>query len=227
MNSVEKFQLELEDLYRVVGRQTGYWANYYLRSVRQNGAVNHAKKALSKVDNAQGGFQKLIEVGRPDLSMEFFVLEPEYRSLFSKAELQEAEHRLSTVPYYAWRKDISPQDNFLGEIEDESLFIEGAKKHVTVNVYERNPQARTECLKKHGYRCKVCNFSFFEAYGEIGKEFIHVHHIKPLAGIAKKYELNPTKDLIPVCPNCHAMLHTKSPPLSVDELKVKLKNLKS
>ncbi|WP_201595600.1 HNH endonuclease [Psychrobacter vallis] len=226
MNNIEKLQSELEELYSVVGKATGYWANYYLRSVRQNGAVNHAKKALSKVGAEQGGFQKLIEAGRPELSMESSVLKPEYRNLFSQAELQEAERRLSTVPHYAWRKDISPQDNFLGEIDDESIFTEGAKKYVTVNVYERNPQARAECLKKHGYRCKVCNFSFFEAYGEIGKEFIHVHHIKPLAGIAKTYELNPTKDLVPVCPNCHAMLHTKSPPLSVDELRMKLKNLK-
>lgn len=226
MNNVENFQLELEELYSVVGKATGYWANYYLRSVRQNGAVNHAKKALSKIDTAQGGFQKLIEVGRPDLSMEYFVLKPEYRNLFSQAEIQEAERRLSTVPHYAWRKDISPQDNFLGEIDNESLFTEGAKKNVTVSMYERNPQARAKCLKKHGYRCKVCNFSFFETYGEIGKEFIHVHHIKPLAGIAKAYELNPIKDLIPVCPNCHAMLHTKSPPLSVEELQMKLSSLK-
>lgn len=225
MNSVEEFQSELEELYAVVGKATGYWANYYLRSVRQNGAVNHARKALSKTNAAQGGFQKLIEVGRPELSMEFSVLKQEYQCLFTQAELQEAERRISTVPDYAWRKDISPHNNFSGEIDDESIFTEGAKKKVTVNVYERNAKARSECLKKHGCRCKVCNFSFFKAYGEIGKEFIHVHHLKPLAGISKEYELNPIKDLVPVCPNCHAMLHTKYPPLSVAELQAKLSEI--
>ena len=61
--------------------------------------------------------------------------------------------------------------------------------------------------------------SFEETYGEIGKGFIHVHHKKPLATTRKDYVIDPVKDLVPVCPNCHAMLHTSDPPLSVDELK--------
>lgn len=220
MNQEELFQHELESLYQVVGRATGYWANYYLRSVRKNGAVAHAKKALSKIDTIQGGFQTLIEVGRPELSMEYSVLKLEFRSLFTKSDLDEAQRRLSTVPDYAWRKNVEPDSNFAGEIDNNSIFTEGAKKQVTVNFYERCLKARKACLDKHGYRCKVCNFSFLEIYGEIGKNFIHVHHIKPLAGISEEYKIKPAKDLVPVCPNCHAMLHTKSPPLSVDELKL-------
>ena len=82
MDKESKFQKELEYLYQEVGKTTGYWANYYLRSIRRNGAVTHAKKALSKVDTTQGGFQKLIEVGRPDLSMEHSVLKTEFQELF-------------------------------------------------------------------------------------------------------------------------------------------------
>jgi hypothetical protein len=51
-----------------------------------------------------------------------------------------------------------------------------------------------------------------------GAGFIHVHHRKPLALIGRSYAVNPVKDLVPVCPNCHAMLHTQNPPLSVEEL---------
>ncbi len=61
--------------------------------------------------------------------------------------------------------------------------------------------------------------SFQERYGEIGRGFIHVHHRKPLALRRAEYKLRPTIDLVPVCPNCHAMLHTKTPPLGVDELR--------
>ena len=60
--------------------------------------------------------------------------------------------------------------------------------------------------------------SFSEVYGEIGEGFIHVHHKKPLAAMRTDYTIDPRKDLTPVCPNCHAMLHTKNPPLGVDEL---------
>jgi len=222
MSIETKFNKEMEDLYHVVGKATGYWANYYLRSVRDNGGLAHAKKALSKKNTAQDGFVKLIEVGRPDLSIEASVVKEEYIELFTQEEIEEAKRRLSTVPNYAWRKEVEPQENFFGEIENKEIFKEGSTKQVTVNIYERNQAARKECLKKHGYNCKVCGTSFIKTYGEIGRNFIHVHHTKPLAGISGEYELNPKKDLTPVCPNCHAMLHTLSPPLSIDELKEKL-----
>lgn len=75
--------------------------------------------------------------------------------------------------------------------------------------YERNQEARKKCLEEKGYRCAVCDLNFEEKYGDLGKNFIHVHHIKPLSTIKEEYEIDPIRDLIPVCPNCHAMLHKK------------------
>lgn len=97
------------------------------------------------------------------------------------------------------------------EIEEELIdrIFEGAKQQVTVNRYERNPIARRQCLEIHGYNCSVCEMNFEKTYGEIGKEFIHVHHLVPLHEINEEYAVNPETDLIPVCPNCHAMLHRK------------------
>ena len=65
----------------------------------------------------------------------------------------------------------------------------------------------------------VCNFDFEKIYGKIGQNFIHVHHLTKVADIGNKYEVNPIKDLIPVCPNCHSMLHKQEPPFTIDELK--------
>ena len=113
------------------------------------------------------------------------------------------------------------------EIDSEESLVEGARREVTVNAYERNPKARHICLKKHGYRCAVCEMSFKEYYGDIGRGFIHVHHIKELSSIRGEYKVDPVKDLCPVCPNCHAMLHTKKPALSVDELRQHLINAKN
>lgn len=110
------------------------------------------------------------------------------------------------------------------EIDPQEPLVEGARKRVTVNIYERNPKAREECLKEHGYECAVCEMSFEEYYGDIGRRFIHVHHIQELSSISDEYEINPVKDLRPVCPNCHAMLHKKKPAFSVDELRQRLKN---
>lgn len=89
-------------------------------------------------------------------------------------------------------------------------YVEGACGQVTTNRYERDPRARQACLNHFGYGCRVCGMSFQKVYGERGEGFIHVHHIERLANGERI--IDPTIDLIPVCPNCHAMLH-KEPPI--------------
>ncbi len=100
----------------------------------------------------------------------------------------------------------------------ESL-TEGLKRTITVNSYERNSKARQECIKHWKSVCSVCDFNFETKYGEIGKGFIHVHHLIPVSKLGKVYQVNPIKDLRPVCPNCHSMLHSENPPIEIDELK--------
>jgi len=107
------------------------------------------------------------------------------------------------------------------EVEDDDpRIMEGAKKRVAVNQYERSPVARKKCIDKHGCKCSVCGFDFERKYGEIGKGFIHVHHIRELSEIGEEYEVDPVRDLRPVCPNCHAMIHRKrEKTLVIEELK--------
>ncbi|MCY7895644.1 DUF3427 domain-containing protein [Bacillus spizizenii] len=105
------------------------------------------------------------------------------------------------------------------EIDNPTRYIEGATKKVSVNVYERNPMARKKCLEHYGFSCVICGFDFEKVFGELGKGFIHVHHIIELNQIGKEYEIDPINDLRPVCPNCHAMLHKKKPSFTVEELK--------
>ena len=102
---------------------------------------------------------------------------------------------------------------------EDSRFYEGALVTVKANRYERNPKARQQCVDKKGYQCQVCGRDFEATYGEIGKNFIHVHHLTPISSIGKEYELNVDTDLVPVCPNCHYMLHRKEPPYTIEELR--------
>ena len=103
--------------------------------------------------------------------------------------------------------------------EDDDKLYEGALVRVMANKYERNQKARRECVAKKGYLCQVCGRNFETTYGEIGKNFIHVHHLTPISSIGKEYQLNVDTDLAPVCPNCHYMLHRKDPPYTIAELK--------
>jgi 5-methylcytosine-specific restriction protein A len=100
-----------------------------------------------------------------------------------------------------------------------AIYGEGAVKQVTVNAYERSAKAVSACKAHHGTACVICGFDFGKVYGAIGQGYIHVHHLVQLADIAKDYKVDPVKDLRPVCPNCHAMLHQRRPPLSIDDLK--------
>lgn len=99
------------------------------------------------------------------------------------------------------------------------MFLEGGAQKVLVNRYERNPANRELCLAANGYICSICGFDFEKVYGELGKMFIHVHHIEKVSSFEEKYYMDPTKDMIPVCPNCHAMLHRVDPPMDPVELK--------
>lgn len=103
--------------------------------------------------------------------------------------------------------------------ENDLALTEGARRTVVVNAYERNTEARRRCIARWGCRCAVCNFDFLTTYGSIGSGFIHVHHLVPVSEIGQSYQIDPVNDLKPVCPNCHAMLHTSNPPLGIEQLR--------
>lgn len=123
---------------------------------------------------------------------------------------------------YKWKKGVwglvecrEPNTNtdtvYADELDKEvsKQYIEGCKKTIIINAYERNIKARSECIKIYGTKCSICDFDFGKVYGELFKNKIHVHHKVALNEIDIEYEVNPKEDLIPVCPNCHLILHSK------------------
>lgn len=102
-------------------------------------------------------------------------------------------------------------------------YPEGTRTQVWVNRYERDPEAREKCIVLHGLQCCICNFNFERAYGEIGRGFIHVHHIKPLSEVGDDYVVNPKDDMCPICPNCHAFVHRHPEPLSPEDVRKRLR----
>lgn len=92
-----------------------------------------------------------------------------------------------------------------------------------VTTYERDPRYRRQAIAVHGLRCKACELDMSEVYGELGMGLIHVHHVVPVSQFEKPKKLDPAKDLVPVCPNCHAIIHRKkSLTLTVADLKTAL-----
>lgn len=138
----------------------------------------------------------------------------------SEAEIKAAYNFLAQN-YRVNYSESNPLDTtnvFPDEVTSEEVFREGAVRQVSVNAYERDPKARQKCIDYYGVSCSVCNFNFGRFFGELGEGFIHVHHLRPISEIAEEYEVDPVKDLRPVCPNCHAMIHRRSPPFSIEEI---------
>jgi len=127
-----------------------------------------------------------------------------------------------------WFEFLRTQDTrynpFLEPANDSLSYLEGATIQVIQTRYERNTYARNKCLEHYGYSCSVCGFNFEKVYGNMGRKFIHVHHLTQIAAIKSEYKVNPIEDLRPVCPNCHAMLHRENPPLAIEVLKTRIKN---
>lgn len=111
----------------------------------------------------------------------------------------------SLLKYIAKQFNGYIEDEYVGESENPKCIPADRRKTVYANRYERDPEERRKCIERYGnkYECIVCGFNFEDKYGEIGRGFIHVHHINPLSDNGKDVSEN----LIPVCPNCHAMLH--------------------
>lgn len=120
------------------------------------------------------------------------------------------------------------QDAILGAID--SIQREGALTTVVTakegrsveyytTKYERNPANRRCAIAIHGAKCQACGFDFEEVYGELGRGFIEVHHVRPLHSLDGEVEVDPETDLVCLCSNCHRMVHRKrGEVLSVKEL---------
>ena len=96
---------------------------------------------------------------------------------------------------------------------------EGARTTVVANRYERSPRNRRACINHYGWLCWVCDLDFSEIYGPLGDGYIQVHHMVPVAEMGPGYRPDPVKEMVPLCSNCHSMIHRGESLLSPVELR--------
>ena len=88
--------------------------------------------------------------------------------------------------------------------------------------YERDRRNRAAAIAIWGCKCRACGLDFGNRYGNAAKGFIEVHHTTPVSVLEPGTVVNPARDLVPLCPNCHAVAHRREPPFSVEELRAML-----
>ncbi len=162
---------------------------------------------------------------KPDLKKEFNEVLKDYRLKLGKEDgypsIKFTKIFGNTYEVEFIGLDLLNDDNInpLETIETENG-VEGKRKKIYTTKYERSFENRKKAIQIHGTRCMVCDFDFEEVYGELGKDFIEVHHTKPLSSLDEEIIVDPEKDLVCLCSNCHRMVHRKKDKiLSVEELK--------
>jgi putative restriction endonuclease len=113
------------------------------------------------------------------------------------------------------------------EVNMTAPLHEGAVRRIAVNAYERNSAAREKCILHYGCRCAACGLSLAERYGDAVQGLIHVHHLRQLADVNAEYQVDPVEDLRPVCPTCHAVIHSRTPAFTVEEVKAMIEETKT
>lgn len=136
-----------------------------------------------------------------------FVRSKEFRP--NKATLAAGELALKAAAKKKAKKaKPEPMPDVLGEVEPSATELsEGALRQVSQTKHERNRTLRQLCLKHFGATCQACGMKFETAYGEIGKGYIEVHHLSPISQTGGEHTVDPKTDLVPLCANCHAMIH--------------------
>lgn len=114
-------------------------------------------------------------------------------------------------------------------VYDENIIIEeGFKRAKNALVYERSQKLRDAAMDyytEHGHiKCAICSFDFYTQYGERGRGYIEIHHQKPIFQYEEqdmtKSITNALQNVVPVCSNCHRMIHReKNAPMPVENLK--------
>lgn len=129
------------------------------------------------------------------------------------------------VPIMAAMAELIGYDIVENETFEDIPEIEGALTKSLVQRRERNPRNKLLCIRIHGQICAACGVDPRKLYGE-GGNIIEVHHLEPLAKLKSPRPYDPVTDLVPLCPNCHRVAHTRhSEPWTINEIKSMLKKI--
>ena len=186
---------------------------------RANSDINAARTAMSRrypigiLHNQKKGINRILGLGliTEETSDGVFVVKPLEVDFFDDQLYNVVIQDIQSDMIQNGEMDLN--DSSDGNIEGRMITYYGKR-------YERDAKNRSLAIKIHGCVCAACKFDFNEKYGELGKDFIEVHHKNPISNHnGQLVKIDPKTDLIPLCSNCHSMVH-RNPyqVLTVDEL---------
>lgn len=113
--------------------------------------------------------------------------------------------------------------------DQDGGFAEAEEGRLLTRLHKQRERSRKLVAKKKDWaltkfgvlECEACGFNFADTYGVRGEGFIECHHTKPVHEFGDGQKTT-TDDLALLCANCHRMIHTKRPWLTIEALKALL-----
>ena len=179
----------------------------------------------SRVDN--DGVHTITEAGKDFLETNIDVFEYLFSGDFNYEDIQSSIVDITMVGGRK-RKILKYDENFIIE--------EGTRRVKNVQVYERSKKLREAAISRYTLKghlkCSVCSFDFYEVYGERGRGYIEIHHKKPIVQYEDqdltKFIEQALQNVVPVCSNCHRMIHRdKNAPIPIEELRQLVQNART
>ena len=192
-----------------------------ISNILANSDISMSEFSL-EIDNSN--FENIDSLDENSHSIKFYVEVMTSESSIQHGLLNEKEARLLELAASVIVTLLPRPLNSFSSPDEVIGFPEGAVTQVLVNKYERDPRNRSAAIAAHGFLCLACGFDFKKMYGVLGEDFIIVHHIVPVSKIGADYVIDPVRDLITLCANCHAMIHRQDPPLSLEQLRIIVSN---
>ena len=195
------------------------WARYGIGNGVSSLAelTNRARIVLGiEEENTEIGCIVLSELEFLTVETNYTVTEQEYsKNIVGPKYLQ--DHEIPDL-HNRFQPGSKSERTYSLEEEPPKLYAEGESSYSYRKGFERNTEARRKCLSHHGHKCGACGTLLEDIYGPAAREFIHVHHISMISESEGSRLIDPVKDLIPLCPNCHSVAHRKMPPYTITEI---------
>lgn len=120
---------------------------------------------------------------------------------------------------------VSEEDHVAKEIARSLAHLkEEQVAHQSENVVSSDYEsAKEKCIEYYGAICDICGFDYGYTYGEAFENQIEVHNIHSHDLTEVSENTDSIKDLIPVCHNCHGVIHSQNPPISVEKMRQMIK----
>lgn len=153
------------------------------------------------------------------------VVEPKTKAVEPKAKVVEPEvNKIEEKVLSSIKKEETPEPVAI-EMPKVSQPQEKVESLTEESAEKDEKSIKKACLEYYGAICDLCGFDYGYTYGEAFENMIEIHNVKHTHEVGNEIspDTDPIKDLIPICCNCHQVIHSQNPPISIEKMREMIK----